>query len=455
MKTIYVISGGTLVHVTPHFALCAPAYGQVGVDLTDAFYDALAHEGEGRQVVPIFTKMARASWMTLRERFHPDVWNRLAELSDVTLMHAGVADVETNADLETLVDYLVTLPDTRGIVLATATCDWQPTYLAQEGAHTEKFGKKVPRLKSRRADGGPSTVTLMLAPTDKILPRIRKTRKDIFVAGFKTTTGEAEQDQYVAGLNLLKSSGINLVLANDLTTRTNMVITPEESRYHVTTNRIGALQGLVSMFLNRSNLRFTRSTVVGTEADLVPWTDPRIPSNLRTVVDYCVAHGAYKPFRGSTAGHFAVKVGEGEFLTSLRKRNYNTDLHRLGLVRVTTEGEDSVVAHGARPSVGGQSQRSVFRDHPETDCIVHFHCPLKTDAPDVVSVRPQRDLECGSHECGENTASGLKAHGNIKAVMLDNHGPNIVFSKDADPDEVIRFIDRNFDLGDKTGGLLV
>lgn len=36
--------------------------------------------------------------------------------------------------------------------------------------------------------------------------------------------------------------------------------------------------------------------------------------------------------------------------------------------------------------------------------------------------------------------------------MLDNHGPNIVFNRNVDPQEVINFIERNFDLTKKTGG---
>ena len=39
-----------------------------------------------------------------------------------------------------------------------------------------------------------------------------------------------------------------------------------------------------------------------------------------------------------------------------------------------------------------------------------------------------------------------------KAVFLDKHGPNIVFPKDIDPQEVIEFINANFDLDKKTGG---
>ena len=35
MQNIYIITGGTMVHVTPHFSVCSPAYGQVGLKLYD------------------------------------------------------------------------------------------------------------------------------------------------------------------------------------------------------------------------------------------------------------------------------------------------------------------------------------------------------------------------------------------------------------------------------------
>jgi hypothetical protein len=69
-------------------------------------------------------------------------------------------------------------------------------------------------------------------------------------------------------------------------------------------------------------------------------------------------------------------------------------------------------------------------------------------------MRPQQWLECGSHECGKNTSDGLTDVGNgIKAVFLDEHGPNIVFNHKVDPQLVIAFIDKSFDLSAKTGGL--
>jgi hypothetical protein len=146
-------------------------------------------------------------------------------------------------------------------------------------------------------------------------------------------------------------------------------------------------------------------------------------------------------------------VSEDTFLTSARKTDYNTDLYENGLIKVVSSGPDNVIAYGARPSVGGQSQRIIFREHPGFDCIAHAHVPLLV--PGSVNTVPQWLRECGSHQCGAATSAGLRevAPG-IKAVYLENHGPNVVFRRDVNPAHVIRYFTDHFDLSQKTGGLV-
>jgi hypothetical protein len=166
------------------------------------------------------------------------------------------------------------------------------------------------------------------------------------------------------------------------------------------------------------------------------------------VVNHCISKGAYKPFNGSTVGHFAVKVNDTSFVTSKRRVDFNK-LNEVGMVYCKAEGDDAVIAYGAKPSVGGQSQRIIFKDHPDVDCIVHFHCPPKPGAQ--LSMRSQKLYECGSHECGKNTSIGLREEvDGIKCVYLDNHGPNIVFNRLTSAHKVIKFIDDNFDLSKAT-----
>lgn len=434
-KKIHIIGGGTIAHVSNHMALSAPAYGSTAKHIRELFM------------------------------FHPD--NKLDIEMHLTKMcgkkNAGQSDrvLETNEDIEKLIDELIERDDTKIIVFNPALCDFEPMSLekAQLGRGREtssfsyNFGKYETRLNSR--DYGQGTdLGLWLKAAVKIVNKIRAKRKDIFLVAFKTTCGVTEDEQYIAALNLLKGAGCNLVLANDTKTRVNMIVTPEEARYHVTTHRGMALTNLVDMALLRSHLSFTRSTVVSGEA--IPWSSPLVPQSLRDVVDACIAAGAYKPFRGATVGHFAVKIGPREFLTSKRKTNFN-DLATVGLVRVTTDGDDTVTAYGAKPSVGGQSQRIVFDEHPETDCIVHFHCPLLDEPAVDIPIRSQREFECGSHQCGQNTSSGLAefvldSGTVVKAVHLDQHGPNLVFNQGADSNEIVKFIISNWNLAGKTGG---
>lgn len=415
--SVHIFGGGTFFHVRNHMSLCAPAFGKTARYINTFYDDAHLH----------LTKMADPNSI-----------------------------LDTNEDVEYKLDKLIEDPSCKVIYFNVALCDFEGAileidyndpYVNSDPQEIETpSGKYATRLKTSEG-----VQTMRLTPAAKLIGKIRKTRKDIFVVGFKTTCHANEHDQYITALNMLKANSLNLVLANDTGNRRNMIVAPEETKYCVTTDRNKVLTTLVEMVNSRSRNTFTRSTVI--PGDTVPWNSDEIPSNLREVVNHCIKRGAYKPFRGATAGHFAVKVSDKEVLTSKRKFNYN-DLENDGLVRIEYEGLDKVIAHGFKPSVGGQSQRIVFDENPDLDCIVHFHSPMREDRSHSIPVASQWQNECGSHQCGKNTSEHLEEFHGIKAVMLDNHGPNIVFSKDADPGLVIQFIEANFDLEAKTGGLV-
>lgn len=426
IQKVFVIGGGTFSHVRNHLSLAVEAFGETAIKINDLIQEAANLPD------------SMLSYLTLTKMADPH--------SEIT--HSGTStlnkmlknnELRTNADVSKFVDHIIAEQSAKIVFFNVALCDF-------DGQIDDvPSGKYAERLKSR---DGNRTINLSMA--DKIISKIRKERKDIFLVAFKTTAGATEDEQYIAGLNLLKANSCNLVLANDTVTRKNMIIVPEEARYCVTTDRNTVLKELVNIAIARSQLSFTRSTVVPGET--VDWNGNEVPQVLRDVVNHCIEAGAYKPFRGSTAGHFAYKVTDNDFITSKRKTNYN-NLDNIGLVRVESNGPDSVIAHGAKPSVGGQSQRIVFAQHPDVDCIVHFHCPPK--ASSKVNVRSQKMFECGSHECGKNTSDGLtEIVKGIKAVYLDEHGPNIVFNKTANAQDVIQFIEDNFDLSQKTGGLV-
>ena len=418
---IHIIGGGTVNFVRAHLALCAPAFGNTAKLIDDIYGYMPEYRGE---IETHYTQMA-----------------------------GGYASLTTNDDVAVLVDRLVADPKTRVIYMNVALTDFNGSILDENEINELNWlgetqsGKYATRLKTSEGNK-----TMLLKPADKIISRIRKERKDIFLVAFKSTNDFDSHEMYLAGLNLLKANSCNLVLINDLKNRNNMIVAPEETRYCETTNREEVIRTLVDMVNARSTNTFTRSTVV--DGDLADFqTDTRVPDNLREVVNHLVERGAYKPFRGATAGHFAVRLDEGRCLTSRRKTDY-TQQGGLDLVEIEYDGLDKVVARGAKPSVGGQSQRIVFDQHPDLDCIVHAHIPLRSNAVDAIPVAEQWSKECGSHQCGENTSNNLVGFdGGIHAVMLDSHGPNIIFSRTTPANEVIDFIEANFDVEAKTGGL--
>lgn len=460
-KKIVLIGGGTFSHVRNHLSLAAPAFGTTANTLEIMFKQRLNQNKVFNERLSVLdnedSEFAKVVHQLKAEHSRPyyDVEKYLTKMAD------PLSKIVTNTDVSDLVDRLIADSNVRVIVFNPALVDFDGQIGDLEsGKHTERL----------RTDHGVQRMDL--TPADKIIGRIRKERKDIFVVGFKTTSGASPDEQYQRGLELLKKNSLNLVIANDTVTYNNMIIAPEETRYSETNDRIQLLTFLTDMVLARVENKFTRSTVV--DGDAVDWNGSDVSDALRTIVNHCIKQGAYKPFLGKTAGHFATKVNETQILTSIRKSNYN-ELDKVGLVRVDSKNADEVIAHGFKPSVGGQSQRIVFSEHPEMDSIVHFHCAPKshvdqvawTDkvpsdtvlAQDKISIRPQWLNECGSHQCGKNTSDGLAkidlGDGDIiKVVYLDQHGPNIVFNHTINPQKVINYIDRTFDLHGKTGGLV-
>lgn len=237
--------------------------------------------------------------------------------------------------------------------------------------------------------------------------------------------------------------------------------------------------------------------------------NPLIPDTFAVIFDYVRGAGAYKlgPTK-STVGHMGIKLGPNEFLTTKRKTDFNK-MEEVGLVRVITDDPDDVfgykhffrpyediiddaldncnqdelslgqayeeakfkqdyaksivnqnkvIAFGAKPSVGGQSQRSLFDAYPNLDCIVHFHCPLKPESRKLFKPVQQFSFECGSKNCVDNNLSSfhefkVSETNSIWAGHMDYHGPNIVFNSNINPQLVIDFISSHWDLNKKTTGL--
>lgn len=221
MKNIEIIGGGTVSYVRNHLALSAPAYGTTARKIEDLIRETISQE--------LFDQS--------------NIHLRLTKMADYH------SKLETIEDISQLVDRLIANPDTKIIFFNPALVDYNASVINRNGSYNfiSASGKYETRLKT--SDGEQK---LLLVPADKIVGKIRKERKDIFLVAFKTTCGATPDEQFLTGLSLLKNNSCNLVLANDTKTRLNMIITPEQARYHVSTERDEVLRDLVAMTLTRS-----------------------------------------------------------------------------------------------------------------------------------------------------------------------------------------------------------
>lgn len=227
-KTVEIVGGGTVSHVRAHLALSAVAYGGTARTLK-----AMCEEHSDKLKVNLhLTKMA----------------------------NSGQGNLETNEDIAELTAGFIRDPNVKIVFFNPALCDFNGDVGGnyESNPHgswyvksSEVSGKYATRLSSNEK------YNMHLVPSEKVIGSIRRSRKDIFLVGFKTTCGVSPDEQYLAGLNLLKKSSCNLVLANDIKTRKNMIITPEEARYHVTNDRFLSSVDLKTCFYNRGVLPYS------------------------------------------------------------------------------------------------------------------------------------------------------------------------------------------------------
>ena len=388
-----IIGGGTFNHIRNHLSLAIPAFGTTAKYLNTQFENTILY----------LTKMAGGEFLN------------------------------TNDNIANLIDALILNPNVGTIIMNVALCDYNAEYINNipNGPHAE-------RLKTSNGDQ-----QLTLYPTEKLIKRIRLQRPDIFLVGFKTTTNQTEQEQYYTALKFMKEAKCNLVLANDIVTRLNMVIVPEEAHYHVTINRKTALDGLVSLIKARQNLTYHHTELINTHNTNMSDTS----KTFCAVIEFLINNGGFISDNGNgfTPGHFCFRPNINVFLSSQRKVNHN-EVFTNGLTHVLDSQNGKLTARGThKPSVGATSQRLLFNEFPEYDCIVHTHNPIKNSSE--INRIPQYPYQCGSIECGQNTLSGMKFKDNIGAVYLEKHGANIMFKSTENPNTIIDFIKNNLQLG--------
>lgn len=411
MKKIIILGGGTFSPIRNHLSLCAPAFG------TTAKY---LYENINKKIN--------------KDKYKTELY--LTKMADYN------SNLKTNEDVSILIQSFINDPDVKTIILNVAFCDFY--------ADIENKGFHGDRLKTSDGD-----LNLTLKPYEKIIDQIRIQRPDIFLVGFKTTTNATIEEQFLTALKMMKRSKCNLVLANDIVTRHNMIITPEETKYEAG-DRKSVLDDLIEVTLARHDLTYTNTNFI--EGGNIPFSSA--PESFKEIINYLIDNGGFIENNGNgfTPGHFCYKLADNLFVSSQRKVNHNKVIENgMTLVKVDNiNGEDKFTAIGThKPSVGARSQWLLLNSHKEFDCIVHTHTPVKSGQ--LVNKASQKPFQCGSFECGMNTVNNLNevkmtcgdSYARIMYVMLDKHGPNILFRSKDNPNLIIDFISKTFDLGKK------
>lgn len=182
MNKCIIIGGGTFNHISCHLSLAAPAFGATA-----------------RQLAQIMREYA-------------DEFDTTLMLTKMAYQHSSLV---TNDDVADYVESILDDPLVKIIVMNAAICDFEIDSPSDEG-----------RLSSQK-----DYPVVLKGVKGKILATIKARRPDIIVCGFKTTHGATHDQQAKKGVASMNSNNLNLVLANDVATRENILISDSGRNY--------------------------------------------------------------------------------------------------------------------------------------------------------------------------------------------------------------------------------
>lgn len=203
MNKCVIIGGGTFNHISCHLSLAAPAFGQTARDMV---------------------------------RWFPQITEDMECILTLTKMADHTSVLVTNQDVANYVAGLLADPLVKVIVLNAAICDFEIENPSEETRLSSKQDYPV----------------VMKGITSKIIGGIKELRPDIVVCGFKTTHGATETEQFKKAVNSMNSNSLNLVLANDVATKENILISDSGNSYFDT--RENLLKKLLSIAVSKVNV---------------------------------------------------------------------------------------------------------------------------------------------------------------------------------------------------------
>ena len=178
MKTCLIYGGGTFSPAKCHLALAAPAFGTTARQLYDIF----------RERCP--------KWVAKL---------RLTKMADYN------SNIVTNEDLVNDLLYQLQDRDVKAVIMNAALCDFNLRNLPNED-----------RLSSKQE----YTHVVLEPDTFKVIDLIKRVRPDVKVVAFKTTMNQDSDYQVAQSRELMKDGKVDIVVANDVGKRNNLLISP-------------------------------------------------------------------------------------------------------------------------------------------------------------------------------------------------------------------------------------
>lgn len=211
--TTLVIGGGTFSDVTPHLSLCTRAFGTTAKQIDTVLKGLAIHSHL------VLTKMANSE-----------------------------SDLISNKDVQDYITSALRNPELKAVVFNTAMCDFR--------GEIENFSPDI-RLTSN------DWYQMSLYPdTVKVLASIKKERPDVFLVGFKTTAHKSQLEQIQAAKTQILNCGCDLVLANDIKTRANILI-----------DKVSAVSGPRQDLLNEIGVEIKKTCYLSKPLRRIPWPD--------------------------------------------------------------------------------------------------------------------------------------------------------------------------------------
>lgn len=180
MNKCVIIGGGTFNKVACHLALATPAFGSTAKHL--------------KEIID--------SW-----GLEDDIETQLV----LTKMADSRSQLVTNEDVGKYLATLATDRSVKAVIMNAALCD---------------FTMENPSADSRLSSQQDYYAEL-IGDRQKLIATLKEARPDIFVVAFKTTHNDTMLEQVSKGFNLLQTSGADLVLANDVGTYNNVLLSKD------------------------------------------------------------------------------------------------------------------------------------------------------------------------------------------------------------------------------------